>query len=280
MKLAVVTDSTSDVSIEEAQEHNISIVPAILVVDGKEYEDGNGMSRETFYNQLPMLNPPPTTAAPSIGMFTQVYQKLLNQNYDHIISIHAAESLSSICDTARSAAQSFGNAISVIDSGQVSMGLGFQVLTAAQAAAKTTIDKNLQSILDVIDSVRRRVKVLAMLDTMEQLRRSGRVSWVQASLGAILKIKLFIELKDGSVTRLGEARTRKKALLRFTDMLKNLGPLEQLSILHTNAYEDAKELAEKFRLPSQELPTIRDVTTVIGTHVGVKGVGVAAVQAE
>jgi DegV family protein with EDD domain len=280
MKLAVVTDSTSDISTQEAEDHNISIIPAILVVNGKEYEDGKGMSRETFYDQLSDLNPPPTTAAPSIGMFSKVYQDLLNQNYDHIISIHAAESLSSLCDTAKTAAQNFGSAISVVNSGQLSMGLGFQVLAAAQAAAKNKVDKNLQPIFDVIESVRRRVRLMAMLDTMEQLRLSGRVSWMQASLGAILRLKLFVELKDGVVTRLGEARTRNKALLRFTDMLKNLGPLEQLSILHTDAYQDAKALAEKFPLPSNDLPTIRDVTTVIGTHVGVKGVGFAAVQAE
>jgi DegV family protein with EDD domain len=160
------------------------------------------------------------------------------------------------------------------------MGLGFQVLAAAQAAARNKIDKNLQTIFDAIESVRHRVRVMAMLDTMEQLRRSGRVSWMQASLGAIIKLKLFIELRDGAVTRLGEARTRKKALQRFADMLRNLGPLEQLTILHTDAYEDALSLAEKFPLPSSELPTIRDVTTIIGTHVGVKGVGFAAVVAK
>jgi DegV family protein with EDD domain len=280
LKLAIVTDSTSDISPQEAEEYNISIVPAILIVNGKEYEDGTGMSRGTFYKQLSSLNPPPTTATPSIGMFSQTYQDLLNQNYDHIISIHAAASLSGLCDTAKTAAHNFGKMISVVNSGQLSMGLGFQVLAAAQAVAKTTIDKNLQPIFDVIDSVRQRVRLMAMLDTMEQLRRSGRVTWMQASLGAIINLKLFIELKDGAVTRLGEARTRKKALQRFANMLKNLGPLEQLTILHTDAYEDALALAEKFPLPSSELPTVRDVTTIIGTHVGVKGVGFAAVLAK
>lgn len=280
MKLAIVTDSTSDISTQEAQKYNISIVPAILVVNGKEYEDGAGMSRETFYNQLSSLNPPPTTAAPSIGMFSKVYENLLNQNYDHIISIHAAASLSSLCDTAKTAAKNFGSAVNVVNSRQLSMGMGFQVLAAAQAAALNKIDKNLQPIFDVIESVRRRVRVMAMLDTLEQLRRSGRVSWMQASLGAIMRIRLFIELREGTVMRLGEARTRSKALLRLADMLKNLGPFNQLAVLHTDAYQDAKALAEQFPLPSNETPTIRNVTTIIGTHVGVKGVGFATVLAE
>jgi DegV family protein with EDD domain len=249
---------------------------AILVVDGKEYEDGNGMSRETFYNQLSDLNPPPTTAAPSIEMFTQVYRNLLEQNFDRVVSIHVASALSSMHSAAQIAAESFNNAVSVIDSGQLSMGLGFQVL----AAARATAHKNLEQVINAIHSVQRRIKVIAMLDTMEQLRRSGRVSWMQAGLGAILQVKLFVELKEGQVLRLGEARTRKKALQRLGEMLKNLGPLEQLSILHSNAPEDAQYMAEGFPLPDHQLPSIRNVTTIIGTHVGVNALGFAAVLAE
>jgi DegV family protein with EDD domain len=160
------------------------------------------------------------------------------------------------------------------------MGLGFQVLAAAEAVAGRGIHKNMEQIFEAIHSVQRRIKVFAMLDTMEQLRRSGRVSWMQAGLGAILQVKLFVELKEGRVLRLGEARTRKKALQRLAEMLKNLGPLEQLSILHSNAFEDAQAMAERFPLPNHELPSIRNVTTVIGTHVGVNALGFAAVLAE
>lgn len=280
MKVAIVTDSTSDISLQEAEEYNISVLPAMLVVDGKEYQDGKGMSRETFYNQLGSLNPPPTTAAPSIEMFSKVYNGLLNNNYDRIISIHVSSALSSLHDTAKIAAEKFGEAVTIIDSGQLSLGLGFQVLAAAKAAAKKSVNKNINHILETISSVRRRVKVMAMIDTMEQLRRSGRVSWVQAGLGAILQVKLFIELKEGAVLRLGEARTRKRALQRLSDLLRTLGPLENLALLHTNAPTDAEALAEPFQLPNGERPLVRNVTTVIGTHIGVGAVGFGAVLAE
>lgn len=280
MKIAIVTDSTADISASEAEELNISVIPAIVVVNGKEYQDGKGISREDFYNQLSSLNPPPTTAAPSIGMFTQVYQKLLDQNFDRVVSIHVASALSSMHGAAQVAAEAYNGAVSVVDSGQLSMGLGFQVLAAAQSAANAVRDTKLNDIIESIHSIQRRIRVFAMLDTLEQLRRSGRVSWVQASLGALLRVKMFVELKEGSVMRLGEARTRKKGLLRLGEILTNLGELEQLSILHANALQDAQEMAEKFLLSGNQMPSVRNVTTVIGTHVGVNALGFAAVVAE
>jgi DegV family protein with EDD domain len=280
VRVAIVTDSTADISPSEAEELNINVVPAILIVNGEEYEDGKGMSREAFYRLLPNLDPPPTTAAPSLGMFSKVYQSLLDSNFDKIISIHMASKLSSMHGTAVAAARAFGDAVSVIDSGQLSMGLGFQVLAAAQTALRDKLNANLEQILTALHSIQRRVKVIAMLDTMEQLRRSGRVSWAQAGIGAILRLKLFVELKEGSVQRLGEARTRKKGLERLTVSLKNLGKLEQLSILHSNAPEDAAAFAENFPFEDNKLPSIRNVTTVIGTHVGVNAVGFAAVLAK
>jgi DegV family protein with EDD domain len=280
VRTAIVTDSTADISPQEAEELHISVVPALLVVDGNEYEDGKGMSREAFYKKLPNLNPPPTTAAPSLGMFSKVYQSLLEQNFEKIISIHMASKLSSMHGTAAAAARAFGEAVSVIDSGQLSMGLGFQVLAAAQTVLTNKINTNLAQILDAVHNIQRRIKVIAMLDTMEQLRRSGRVSWAQAGIGAILRLKLFVELKEGSVLRLGEARTRKKGLERLKTALQELGKVEQLSILHSNALEDAAAFAENFPLEDNKLPSIRNVTTVIGTHVGVNAVGFAAVLAK
>lgn len=279
MKIAIVTDSTADISEQESVENNISIIPAIVVIGEDEFEDGRGLSREDFYSQLSTLSSPPTTAAPSIGMFSSLYSKLLNENFDHIISIHVASTLSGLHDAAKIAALGFEKAVTVVNSGQLSMGVGFQVIAAAQAAEKSTTKAGIAPILEVIESVQRRIKVIAMLDTMEQLKRSGRVSWLQAGLGSILRLKLFVELKNGEVLRLGESRTRKNGLIRLSEMLKALGPLEQLSVLHTNAPGDAKTMANQFPLPSGQLPSIRNVTTVIGTHIGVNAVGFAAVRA-
>jgi DegV family protein with EDD domain len=275
-KIAIVTDSTSDIPESLAEELGISIVPAILILDGKEYLDGESITREEYYDRLPSFSPPPTTSAPSSGMFASMYQDLFQKGYDLICSVHAASTLSGIYNAARVAAEGFKDRVTVIDSGQITMGLGFQAIGAAKAAAEGSIERVVESIA----SVRRRVKMIAMLDTLEQLKRSGRVSWVRSSLGSLLRIKLFLEVQNGSVLRLGEARTRSKGILRLAEMLQELGPLENLAVLHTNALDEAAHFAEQFSALVPELPLIRNVTTVIGTHVGVRGLGFVAVTEE
>jgi DegV family protein with EDD domain len=273
-KIAIVTDSTADLPVKLREEFNIPVIPNILVIRGKEYLDGQSITREEYYNQLPTLTPPPTTSAPSSGMFLETYEKLFDQGVDQICSIHAASQLSGLFNSSRIAAKDFSDRVKVVDSGQLSMGIGFQVIAAAQAAIKGSMDL----VMDAIHSVQRRIKVLAMLNTLDQLKRSGRVSWMQAGIGSLLRIKMFLEVKEGEVLRLGEARTRTKAIQRLTEMLYELGPLEHLAVLHTNALEDANRLAEQFSDLVNEPIMIRNVTTVIGTHVGVNALGLAAVR--
>ncbi len=119
-----------------------------------------------------------------------------------------------------------------------------------------------------------------MMDTLTQLKRSGRVSWIKASVGEILKIKLFIEVKEGEILRVGQARTRKKGIAQLGQILKDLGHLERLAMLHTNAVEDARAILEDISPVVATQPIFRNITTVVGTHVGVKALGIAAVTAE
>ncbi|MBN2045051.1 MAG: DegV family protein [Anaerolineales bacterium] len=273
-KIAIVTDSTADIPSDLSQELNISVVPNILIIRGKQYLDGQSITREEYYTQLPTLSPPPTTAAPASGMFSKVYQQLFDSGVQKICSIHAASPLSGLFNSASIASEDFRHRVQVIDSGQLSMGLGFQAISAAQAATKGSMEL----VFDAVRSIQQRVKVIAMLDTLDQLKRSGRVSWVRAGLGSLLKIKLFLEVKDGQVLRLGEARTRTKGIQRLIGMLDELGPLEQIAVLHTNAFQDAARLAEQLAHLVTQPVIIQNVTTVIGTHVGVNALGLAAVR--
>lgn len=273
-KIAIVTDSTADIPTQIYDDLNIAVIPSILVIQGKEYLDGKSITREEYYTQLPTLTPPPTTSAPSSGMFHETYEKLIRQGYEKICSIHVASQLSGIFNAARIAARDFNGKVVVVDSGQLSMGIGFQVIAAAQAA----VEGSMSVVMEAVRNVQARVKVLAMLDTLDQLRRSGRVSWMRANIGSLLRIKLFLEVKEGEVLRLGEARTRSKGIERLTEMLYELGPLEQIAVLHTNALEDATCLAEQFAHLVTQPIMIRNVTTVIGTHVGVNALGLAAVR--
>jgi DegV family protein with EDD domain len=274
MRIAIVTDSTSDISPDQAEEHNILVIPTILIINEKEYLDGEGITREEYYQQLPDLNPPPTTSAPSAGTFAEAYELRLGQGFDHIISIHVASTLSGVCNAAKVGSQDFDDRVTVVDSQSLSLGLGFQALVAAKAAAAGT---DLKQILAMTEDIRKRARVLAMLDTLVQLKRSGRVSWVRASFGDIFGVKLFVEIKDGEVLRLGQTRTRKKGIVKLSQIIESLGPLERLAMLHTNAEEEARAILEELSPETVHPPLIRNVTPVVGTHVGVNALGIAAV---
>ncbi|MBN2148053.1 MAG: DegV family protein [Anaerolineales bacterium] len=274
MKTAIVTDSTSDLNPDLLSAYQINLIPAILIMDGNSLQDGEDISRREFYERLPSMKEMPTTAAPSVGTFEELYHKLFEQGFNHIISIHVASTLSGIYNAAYSAARQFENKITVIDSAQVSMGLGFQVLAAAESALKAL---PLDQILHHLAKTRQRIRLVAMLDTLEYIRRSGRVSWMRASMGTFLNIKPFLGIEEGKVLRLGEARTRRKGIQRLAEILCELGNLSQLAILHTNAEEEATNLQEQFAAIVPKKPFLVNVTTVIGTHVGPNAVGFTAV---
>ena len=277
MKIGIVTDSTADLPAYLIEEHNIQVVPTILVLDGREYADGIGISREEFYNQLPSLQTAPTTAAPSIGDFTTPYGTLFSQGCDHIISIHAASQLTTIVNIARQAANEFPDKVTCIDSGSLSLGLGFQVVAAAEEA-----EFGLKSALAAVTSTRKRLQVYAALDTMEYLKRSGRVPGTIAALGGLLSIKPMIELADGEVKPIGAVRTTKQANERILKLLLEMGELQRLAILHTNAEPRARNLLnEMMSQARQSVPRdiiFVNVTAVIGTHIGPNGLGFAVVR--
>lgn len=277
MKIGIVTDSTSDLPQYLIEQHNIQVVPSILILEGKEYADGIGISREDFYQRLPTLQTKVTTAAPSIGDFLTPYQTLFSQGCDHILSIHAAGQLTTIVNSARQAAKEFDDKVTIIDSGSLSMGLGFQVLSVFDETVS-----NIKSAIEAIESTKKRLKVYAALDTMEYLKRSGRVPGVVANLGGMLSIKPMVEIKDGEVKPVGVARTTKQNDERILNLLLEVGEMERLAILHTNAEARAKNLLnELMNRARKSIPRdilFVNVTAVIGTHLGPNAIGFAAVK--
>lgn len=277
MKLSIVTDSTCDLPKYLVEHYELEVIPSILVINGKEYADGINITREDFYKRLPSLHTQPTTAAPSIGDFSTRYDALLTRGCDHILSIHAAGALTSIFNVAKQASHEFPDRVTCVDSTSLSLGLGFQVLAAAEAA-----ELGLQAALDAIQSTRERLKVFASLDTMENLRRSGRVPGAVAALGSLLSIKPVIELINGEVKPMGAVRTTKQGNERMLNFLLQQGELERLAILHTGAEARAKEflntvMQQAIRSMPHDILMV-NVTTVIGTHVGPNGLGFASVR--
>jgi DegV family protein with EDD domain len=274
VNIAVVTDSTADIPAELALAYDIHIIPAILVVDEQTLEDGPDITRDELYTRLPGMKIPPTTAAPAIGAFQRVYEMLLKKGSEQIISIHVSSTLSSMYNNAVVAAKSFDKKVRVIDSRQVTLGMGFQVLAAAQAARENL---PFDEIRKIVEAIRKRIHLVAMLDTLEYAYRSGRVSWARSNVTAFFRIKPFVGVVDGNVIRLGEARTRNNGIERLQKMLADLGSLEQLAVLHTNAEADAVRIAHRFESSVSKAPLIVNVTTLIGVHVGPNGLGFVAV---
>jgi DegV family protein with EDD domain len=276
VNIAIVTDSTSDISPDLAAMHDIHVVPAILVIDGRNLEDGQGISREELYRQLPSMKSNPTTAVPSTGTFQHIYEDLLIKGAEKIISIHVSSILSGMVNAALLAAKDFGNRVHVIDSCHVTLGLGYQVIAAAQAARNGL---SLSEIQKVIEEIRKHIHLVAMLDTLEYARRSGRISWARYNLSTMLQIKPFVGVESGKVIRMGESRTRQKGIQRLQHMLSELSPLKHLAVLHTNAEADALQFAEHFKASVENYPLIINVTSIIGVHVGPNGLGFVAVTA-
>lgn len=276
-QVRILTDSTSDVPPEVAAQLRITVVPAYVQISNRSYRDGpysEGLSREEFYAQLPTMLSMPTTSVPPAHEFATAYRSLIGEA-DELIAIIVSSNLSGMYSVAHLGAQEMPDLkIHIVDSGQVTMGLGWMVIAAAEAAAD---GKSAQEILALVESMKPRVHVYAMLDTLEYLHRSGRVSWAQARAAQILRIKPIVGVLLGKVRDLGRTRTRRRAIERLVELTHALGPLERLAILHTYApeTEDLRQRLSSFCSP-RHLLTVA-VTTIIGAHVGPQGLGVAAV---
>jgi DegV family protein with EDD domain len=225
-----------------------------------------------------MLKMAPTTAAPSIGEFTGRYERLLEHGCAHVISLHAAGALTAIVGTALQAAQEFDGRVTVVDSLSLSLGLGFQTLAAAEAA-----EDGLEAALSAVESTRRRLHVLAALDTLEYARRSGRVPATLSVFGGRLHLKPLVELAGGEIKAIGAVRTTTQANERLAAFFRAGGTIERLAIMHSNAESRSRAFTDQImREYSQSLPRdilMVNVTPVIGTHVGPNALGLAAVKA-
>ena len=271
-KIAVVTDSTSDIPDREAKALDIVVVPAILTIDEKTYLDGIDISRDEFYRRLPELKTPPTTAVPSSLAFEQVYQERFKSGCAEVLSIHLSAKLSGMINVVNQAAQKFGDRVHIFDSHSVSLGLGFQAMEAAQAiAAGCTIPDTLEKLSEI----RKKARLIAMLDTQDYLMRSGRVNWATASLGKILRIRVLVGVENGEVVRKALVRARSNAIEKLKALGRSWGPLRRLAILHTAVPEEAKSLAGELSHLSATPPLIVDATTLLGVHVGPYALGIA-----
>ncbi len=279
MPVKIVTDSTSDIPPALAAQLDITVVPCYVNLDGRSYLDGLELTREAFYTRLPSARPHPTTAAPGQAAFLTAYRALFDRGADAVLSIHVAASLSSIVNAARmAAAEQPDLPVRVVDSGQLSFGIGIQVLAAARAAAQGA---SLDDLLALLSSLSARTFTFASLTTLEYLRRSGRVSSLRTQLASLLDIRPVMKLHAGKVI-MEVARTRRRALERVVSLAASLGPLEAVGFAHANAPEEAAALRERLAPVTAGLPdpVVTTATPAIGAHVGPGAVCAVCLAAE
>ncbi len=275
--VSIVTDSTSDIPPDIARELNITVIPAHVIFGEESFDDGVTITREEFYRRLKITKVLPTTSTPSAGEFAEAYRRVGGE----IVSVHVAANWSSLLSVAQVGASLVPQAkVAFFDSGKLAMGLGWQVILAARAARA---GQSVTEILQVLQNAKHRVHLFAALDTLEFLRRSGRVNALVARFGQLLSIKPIIDVGDGDVTMIDRVRTRHAAIDRVREMTYALGPLQSLAVLHTANSETARALADEFAMtvPHLREPIIVcEATTAVGTHVGPNALGIAAIVAE
>ena len=276
MTIRIVSDSTCDLPANVVLANNITIIPMYINVGAEAFRDGIDLSRQEFYEQLPHFKHHPTTAAPSPMLFRQTYEQLAAQGATEILSIHISVKLSAVVEMAAQAAKDTSAIpVTVFDSRQLSMGTGFQVLAAAQAAAE---GRTMPELLSMLEELITRTHTFAALDTLEFLRRSGRMNFALAFLGSLLHIKPFLKMYNGNPTA-ERVRTRGRAMQRLAQLLKEAAPLEKVAILHSRAAERVEELRKQVQplLPAGQA-IVEEINPVLGAHLGPGVVGFSVIS--
>jgi DegV family protein with EDD domain len=277
MSIRVVTDSTCDLPEQTARSLGIPIIPMLIRIGEEVLRDSVDISRREFYQRLPDYDPYPRSLVPEAGVFCREYDRLASQGASQIISLHLMQSLSTAFSTAQAAAaRTTSVPVTVVDARSVSMGMGYQVELAARAAAQ---GHSMAEILDLLADQARHIHVVAILDMIEYLRRSGRMSDTLAGFASLLRFKPVLRIHDGQAS--AEALlSRQRVNDRLAQIISEIGPVRRVTLLHTNAEDRTDSLRDKIvgLLPPGDTPVI-EITPVIGVHTGPGAVGFACITA-
>jgi DegV family protein with EDD domain len=281
-RVAIVTDSASDMDPARAASMGISIVPLLVSFGNDTYSAGVDMSREDFWARVTAPNAPiATTAACSPGTFQIAYQKAFDEGAEAIVSVHVADALSGTIKAAQVAKQAFAEReIHIVDSQSASMGEG---MLAELGVEMSNAGATGNDIVTALERRRPDLQVYLALETLEYLKRGGRISGTQAAIGTLLSVKPIIEIKDSRVETTERVRTRGKARERLVELL-TIRPIERLSILHTTQ-ADVEGFAEQLipKIPGgidRSKVTIDLVGPSVGPHLGPGCVGAVALYVE
>ena len=274
MTVRIVTDSACDLTEAEAAALGIAVVPLTIRFGTEEFVDREELSVAQFYERLASSSVLPETAAPSPGAFATAFRRLHAEGADEIVCINLSSQLSATMQSAQNGAAAVAAElpVHVIDSSSITAGLGNLVVLAAEAARDGATAPEVRALVEDLKS---RQHVFGTLDTLDNLKKGGRIGGAQALLGSMLAIKPLLDLSSGAVVEAGKTRTRKKAFAWLQQVVLEHAPFEHLSVMHGFA-PDVDEFLELLR-PHVDLATVRvsPIGAVIGTHGGPRVVGVA-----
>jgi DegV family protein with EDD domain len=267
----IVTDSACDLPSDVVERYGIAIVPLSIRFGTEEFVDRRDLSPAEFWARCRSSPSLPETAAPAPGAFAQTYQDLATAGAEAIVVVNLSGALSATIEAARQAARevSEGCEVHVVDSRSVSMGLGALVVQAAQLAEQGT---PASEVADAVTDAAARTRVYGTLDTLENLKKGGRIGAAQSLLGSLLDIKPLIEVRDGAVEPAGRQRTRGKALAWLVDTVRREPAVERLTVMHAEC-DDLPVLLGQLRSLYDGEILVGDIGAVIGTHAGPRTIG-------
>jgi DegV family protein with EDD domain len=272
--IRIVTDSACDLPDDVVERHKISIVPLTIRFGDQEFLDRFELSVGEFWARCAATPVLPETAAPAPGQFEDVYRRLADEGADGIVVVSLSGGVSATFQSAELAAREVSDVIPVrtVDSRSVTLGIGTIALAAARAAEDG-------ADLDAVEALARdlasRTRVFGALDTLENLKKGGRIGNARALLATALSIKPLIEVRDGVVEQAGKQRTRSKALAHVVSRLAEYeGRIENLAVLHADC-SDVDGFVAMVRPYADGEVIVGEIGPVVGTHAGRGTIGVA-----
>jgi len=276
-RIAIVTDSTSDIPKNMVKELDIKVIPLTVIFEEKSFlDDGKEITISEFYKKIRSSEKLPTTTVPSPKYFLEAYTDILKES-ESIISIHISKKMSGTVNSAEMAKKEMpGKDIEIIDSEYVHLPLGFLVLKAAQLAQE---GKSKEEILKGIYDLKPKVKVLFVPSTLEYLKKGGRIGKAKGLIASLLDIKPILTVHDGEVSQFKTARRWNQAKTELIESMKTIIKNPQnlvVAIGDSDAKEDAEEMYERIKETFNPKRILRvDIGTVVGTHMGPGGIGIS-----
>jgi DegV family protein with EDD domain len=280
MAVRIVTDSTADIPLEQAEALGITVVPLTVFFGEEAYLDGVELDNASFYAKLQTSKVLPRTSQPSPAAFQQAYTRLINEGADAIIAVLISAKLSGTFQSACMARDALPDdlrkiPIEMIDSESASIAMGMSIMKAAEEAQHglglAEIKTNLLNRLS-------RTRIFFVLDTLEYLKRGGRISGAQALLGSTLSIKPILTFKNGSIVRLEQPRTRSKAYVRIAQMVGEFKNPEEMVVVASDENVGQQLVQTLQSVYSGDIP-IYKLGAVVGTYAGPGTAGVAVITA-